>query len=180
MVRGNVALALALCVAVLVLPGCVTGIPREALQLTPDTLERRQLQTRVFETADEAELLAASAGLLQDLGFALDESETRLGVLVASKQRDATEVGQVVGAVLIAVVFWTVTPVDDVQKIRAALITRDLGPERRGIAVRLTLQRTVWDTDGNISRIEPLDDPEIYQEFFARLSKAVFLDAMEL
>lgn len=180
MPRRKGVLAAALCVALLAVTGCETRIPKEALQLTPDSLQRRQVQTRVFETDDEAELLSASAGLLQDLGFTLDESETELGVLVASKQRDATEAGQVAGAIMIAVLFGTYVATDDVQKIRAALITRDLKGERRGTAVRLTLQRIVWNTDGQISRTEPLDDPEMYQEFFSKLSKAVFLDAQEL
>ncbi len=180
MPRGKGVLAAALCVALLAVTGCETRIPKEALQLTPDSLQRRQVQTRVFETDDEAELLSASAGLLQDLGFTLDESETELGVLVASKQRDASEAGQIAGAIMIAIVFGAYLPTDDVQKIRAALITRDLGGERRGTAVRLTLQRIVWNTEGEISRTEPLDDPAMYQEFFAKLSKAVFLDAQEL
>ena len=61
--------------AALMVAGCEASIPKEALQLTPDSLARRQVQTRVFETTNEAELLAASAHLLQDLGFNLDESE---------------------------------------------------------------------------------------------------------
>jgi hypothetical protein len=161
----------------LALVACQQTVPKAALQLSPDSLQRRQAQTRVFETTDEAELLSASAALLQDLGFTLDESEVDLGVIVASKDRDATEAGQVVGAV--AVLFGARVPVDDEQKIRAALVTRKL-EERSGYAVRLTIQRIVWNTDGKVSRTEPLDDAEIYQEFFDKLSKSVFLEAQEL
>ena len=163
----------------LFLAGCAATIPKEALQLSPDSLERRQTQTRVFETADEAELLSASAALLQDLGFNLDESETELGVIVGSKERDATEAGQVAASVVVAVLFAASMPWDDVQKIRAAIITRRL-EERNGFAVRLTMQRIVWNTKGQVSKTEPLDEPEIYQEFFSKLSKAVFLEAQEL
>jgi len=166
-------------VCALVLVACQQSVPKEALQLSPDSLERRQAQTRVFETSDEAELLSASAALLQDLGFTLDESEVDLGVLVASKNRDATEVGQVVGAVAMAIVFGARVPVDDQQRIRAALVTRKL-EDRRGYAVRLTMQRIVWNTDGQVSKTEPIDDQRIYQEFFDKLSKSVFLEAQEL
>lgn len=164
---------------VLALVACQQGVPKAALQLSPDSLQRRQAQTRVFETTDEAELLSASAALLQDLGFTLDESEVDLGVIVASKDRDATEVAQVVGAVAMAIVFGADVPVDDEQKIRAALVTRKL-EERNGYAVRLTMQRIVWNTDRQVSRTEPLDDPAMYQEFFDKLSKSVFLEAQEL
>jgi hypothetical protein len=164
--------------AALMVAGCEASIPKEALQLTPDSLARRQVQTRVFETTNEAELLAASAHLLQDLGFNLDESEVELGVVVASKDRDATEAGQVAASLLLAML-GVAMPWDDEQKIRASIITREL-KERNGYAVRLTMQRIVWNTQNQISKTEPLDDPEMYQEFFAKLSKAVFLEAQEL
>jgi hypothetical protein len=176
--RAAVRIAGALVGAVL-LVGCQQGVPKEALQLAPDSLQRRQAQTRVFETRDEAELLSASAALLQDLGFTLDESEVDLGVIVASKKRDATEVGQVVGAVALAVLLGTRVAVDDEQRIRAALVTREL-EDRRGYAVRLTIQRIVWNTDGQVSKTEPIDDERIYREFFDKLSKSVFLEAQEL
>jgi hypothetical protein len=162
-----------------VLAACAEQIPKEALQLSPDSLERRQAQTRVFETDNEAELLSASAALLQDLGFNLDESEVDLGVIVASKERDATEADQVAASILLAVLFGVAMPWDDEQKIRAAIITRHL-EDRNGFAVRLTMQRIVWDTQGQVSETEPLDDPEMYKEFFGKLSKAVFLEAQEL
>lgn len=176
--RGAVRLAATVACA-LALVACQQSVPKAALQLSPDSLQRRQAQTRVFETSDEAELLSASAALLQDLGFTLDESEVDLGVIVASKNRDATEVGQVVGAVAVAVLFGAPVPVDDEQKIRAALVTRKL-EERSGYAVRLTMQRIVWNTDGKVSKTEPIDDARIYQEFFDKLSKSVFLEAQEL
>lgn len=163
----------------MILAGCEQGIPKEALQLSPDSLERRQAQTRVFETEDEKQLLSASAALLQDLGFTLDESEVDLGVIVGSKDRDAVETGQVVTSIAVAVLLGTALPWDRNQKIRASVVTRDLD-ERQGYAVRLTMQRIVWNTQGQISKTEPLDEPEMYQEFFDRLSKSVFLEAHEL
>jgi hypothetical protein len=161
------------------LAACAQGVPKEALQLSPDSLQRRQLQTRVFETEDEMQLLSASAALLQDLGFNLDESETELGIIVASKERDATEAGQVAGAVLLAVLIGYIPDIDDEQRIRASLVTRRL-EDRNGYAVRLTMQRIVWTDSGLVSKTEPLDEPGIYQEFFAKLSKSVFLEAQRL
>jgi hypothetical protein len=159
--------------------GCQSTIPQDALQLAPDSLARRQVQTRVYQTDDEAELLSASAALLQDLGFNLDESEVDLGVIVASKEREAEEAGQIAGSIILAVLFGVNKPWDDNQKIRAAVVTRKLGAGA-GYSVRLTLQRIVWNNQRQVSKIEPLDDPEIYQEFFDKLSKSVFLEAQEL
>ena len=168
-----------LCIVLLAgsLAACADRIPRQALQLTPESLQQRQLQSRYFETVEEAAILSAAAAVLQDLGFNLDESETDLGVLVASKQRDATEVGQIAGAIVLAIFTGAVVPIDDHQKIRASLVTSPSGEEEKRVTARITFQRIVWNTDGNISRNESIDEPEIYREFYSKLSKSVFLEA---
>jgi hypothetical protein len=159
----------------LALCGCADKIPKDALQLQPDSMKLRQLQTRSFDTSDEMQLLSAGAGVLQDIGFAIDESETHLGLIVGSKDRDAVESGQVAGAIVMAVLFGAYTPIDKNQKIRASLVTRENGAKK--INVRITVQRLIWDTTGKLSRIESVEDADIYQQFFEKLSKAVFLNA---
>ena len=171
--------AVALALIGLGLWSCTDRIPEDALLLSPETLEMRRLQSRYFDTREEAAILTAGAGVLQDLGFILDESEVELGVIVGSKDRDATEAGQVVLSIVLALLVRTNPTWDDEQKIRASVITRKL-EERNGYAVRLTMQRIVWNTQGQVSRTEPLDEVEMYQEFFDKLSKAVFLEAQEL
>jgi hypothetical protein len=79
----TVFLALSACL----LAGCTTRVPKEALSLSPQSIKTRQLQTRYFDTNDEKNIISSCNAVLQDLGFNLDESETDLGVLVASKQR---------------------------------------------------------------------------------------------
>ena len=160
--------------------GCEQTIPKDALKLSPESLSQRQAQTRHFDTTDEAMLLSASAAVLQDLGFNLDESETELGLVVASKDRDATEAGQIIGAILIAVLTGVPVPIDKTQKIRASLVTRPFGESEDKMAVRVTFQRVVWNDAGQISKTEALTEPELYQEFFSRLSKSVFLEAHEI
>jgi len=162
------------------LSGCQPKIPKEALELSPQSLEMRQLQTRYFDTTDEQTILVSSAGLLQDLGFNIDESETELGFILGTKDRDAKDAGQIVGAVLLAVLTGTYVPTDDHQKMRACVITHPAGENKERIAARVTFQRIVWNTQGKISTRECITDPEIYQEFFSKLSKAVFLEANDI
>lgn len=159
---------------------CAT-VPKDALRLEPDSMEKRQLQTRRFDGIAEPDLLAASAGVLQDLGFNLDESESRLGLIVASKQRSAVEPGQVTGAMLLALL--GVTPVwDRTQRIRVCLVARPASddPANRSFLVRVTFQRMVWDTSNNVSRVEAIEEAEIYQQFFDKLAESVFLEAQKI
>lgn len=159
------------------LGGCTATIPKDALALHEESLAERQLQTRRFDTGDEQRLLVAGAGLLQDLGYTVDSSQPTLGVIVASKSRDATDGGQVVGAVVIAALLGVRSEVDRDQKIRVSLVTT---PHGGYTTLRATFQRVVWNTAGQVSRAEFVGDPKIYQEFFEKLSKAVFLEANQI
>lgn len=165
------------CLALLPLGACQQGVPARALALTPESLQNRQMQTRRFSSDDEAKVLAACAGVVQDLGFTIDASESRLGLIVGSKDRDATDAGQIAGAVLVAILTGASTPVDKNQKIRVSVVTHVAGGQT---AVRVTFQRTIWNTQGQVSRLEFINDPEIYREFFDKLSKSVFLEAQQV
>ncbi|WP_294488203.1 hypothetical protein [uncultured Mailhella sp.] len=236
---------LMLCVTLLA--GCSTQIPRDALLLTPDSLQSRQMQTRRFDTTDKAAMLAAATGVLQDLGFNLEEAEVPLGVLVGSKKRDASSTTQLAGAFIIAALGGGQVPVDSHQTIRVSMVMREntgapgsRAPMKslsaaeltsvradieRNIAaglrknysrdvsdkaarqaadnavkvieadikkilsvqssggesiVRVTFQRIIFDTAGQITRAEQINDPAIYREFYDKLSKSVFLEAHEI
>ena len=70
--------------------GCVAPTQSEEFfQLSPQSPAHRAMQTRMFETADAKELLSASAAVLQDLGFQVEESVRDLGFLRATKERSA-------------------------------------------------------------------------------------------
>lgn len=172
--------ALVLVALMILSAGCAPAVPREALTLSPQTIELRQLQTRYFDTKDENMILSSCNAVIQDLGFNLDESETDLGVLVASKQRDATDIGQIVGSIFMALLTGVATPVDDEQTIRVCLVTCPCGEELDRMSVRVTFQRIIVNTQGQVSRREGVVDPKIYQEFFNKLSQSVFLEAHEV
>jgi hypothetical protein len=192
-------------IAALALAACAERTtPGELLQLSPESSANRAMQTRAFDAADETELLSASAAVLQDLGFQISESEREVGFLRAAKERSAREYGQEIarGGVLVLTTALTVLgalgggggnaivlmPTDLHQQINASLITRPL-PHKRRLEVRVLFYRLVWQSDGQSGnqyiepgkqRMEMIRDPEIYQQFFARLSKAVFLEAHKI
>lgn len=173
-------ITIGLLVLVLSIAGCQSAPPERALQLPPASLDVRQLQTRRFADIDEAKLLAASAGVLQDLGFNLDESETELGLIVASKRQSASDPGVEEFMQLLNIFADIEIVVDRDQRIRASLVSWPVPNENAEYFVRVTFQRVVWNTENAISKRETLSDPVLYQEFFDRLSKSVFLEAQSL
>jgi len=166
-------------VSIVFITGC-KSMPKDALTLSPKSLAERQMQTRKYETGNEGKILSACAGLLQDMGFNLDESETKLGLITSSKMRSAENAGQIAGAILIALLGGGATPVDKEQKMRASVVTRPIGEQANYVAVRVTFQRIVWNTHGQVTKSESIIDPAVYQEFFNKLSKAIFLEGHEI
>ncbi len=162
--------------AIVVLVGCVP-LPNDALKLSPSSLEDRQMQSRVYEDVSEVEILSACVGIIQDLGAKITETETDLGLIVGEKMRDATEAGQVIGAVVLALL-GSYAPIDKQQKIKFSLVTTPVSSEKdnQRWLVRLTVQRIVWNTENQVSRIEAVRDPAIFQGFFEKLDKSLFLE----
>lgn len=155
-----------------------------ALTLGADSMASRQMQMRRYDTHDEAAILAATAGVLQDLGFIIDEAAPKSGLVVASKDREAIQAQQVAGqlfiAALVAALGGRADPQwDQVQKIRVSIVTK---PSADGAAtvVRVTFQRVVWNNKLQISHVDTIDVPDIYQKFFDKLSQAVFLEAHQI
>jgi hypothetical protein len=173
------AVVTSLILSVLVLTGC-TNIPKDAFQLSATSLEERQLQSRKFSTLDDKLLLSSGASVLQDLGYVIDESNVSLGVLTASKTAEAENTGQIIGAVMIALLTGSVMPTDDEQKIRICLVLQESLEDSSSSVARITIQRIIWDTQGKISRVESIKAPELYQAFFDKLSKATFLEANQI
>ncbi|MCD8503724.1 MAG: hypothetical protein LRY56_00615 [Burkholderiaceae bacterium] len=224
--RRMLGLPISLPVLALPLPllatGCVAPMPPDAFQVSEDMLGQRQRQSRRFNGISEQDILVASSNVLQDMGFNLENSEVSLGVMTANKQRDATNAGEVVGAVFLALMFGVMAPVSKSQSIRVSLVVQPAGSESAiapsfagastatgssplkaakkaveslpakdkeavvaaaqkpgNYVVRVTFQRVVTRTDNSIY-VETIDEAEIYQEFFDKLSKSVFIEGQEI
>lgn len=169
--------------------GCVPQPtqPAEFFQLSPESSANRAMQTRFFETRADNELLSASAAALQDLGFQVEESVREVGFLRAAKERSAREYGQYRNQFFVWLLSLghLVIPVDLHQKIAASIVIRPVNQDHLRQEVRIIFYRVVWKGEGQADRnyippgeqkMEMIRDPEIYQQFFAKLSKAVFLE----
>ncbi|MEI7606116.1 MAG: hypothetical protein WCJ64_01905 [Rhodospirillaceae bacterium] len=141
------------------------------------------LETRRYDTANQAAVLTATTQVLQDLGFTISESAPDVGVLVGSKQRDAEEAGQITGQVAL-----TVMPAllgsyhnpdwDKEQTIVVDVVVTPIQNSKQ-VDVRTTFDRKILTKNG-LRRAELIDDPEIYKQFFNKLSGSIFLEGHEI
>ena len=180
-----------LAAALLALAGC-HSIPADALKLAPESALNRELQTRRYDDTSEPELLAACAGVVQDLGFNLDGSESKLGLIAASRSltsrrplNDREITGSIAYTALVPLIYGPITAytmiagIKEPQTVRISLVTSpgDPGPNPAA-TVRLTAQRVVYSDERHtrVLKAEPLNDPEFYREFFNRLAKSAILE----
>ncbi len=161
--------------------GCAS-IPTGFLKPSEGYLQTRELQMRQYDTTDQEKIMTSVAGLLQDLGFTLDASETQVGFVAASKKADATNKGQVFLMALLGGLGHNpqaVQQCDKSQVIKASVITKPSLDGKKTV-VRVTFQRIVWNMANQINRVETLKDPAMYQKFYDSLSKAIFLEAQQI
>jgi hypothetical protein len=167
------------------LAGC-QSMPKNLLVLPADYLSARQQQSRKYATTDEKKVMQASAGALQDLGFTIDKSEMDLGMVVSSKNRTAVSAGQVTAAItadVACIVFGCYSNLygqtDKTQKIQASVVV-NASLAKDSTVTRVKFQTIVWNASGQVSRFETIKDPKIYQDFFERVSKAIFLEEQKI
>ncbi len=163
-------------------------------QLSPSSTKYRVLQSRIIETSNDSELHSASAAVLQDLGFQIEESITDIGMLRAVKERSAREYSQEItrGFVFLLGLLGrqvTLIPIDLHQQIAAILVIHPIENSSSRFNVRIVFYRTIWKSDGSsgsqaippgLQSMEMIYDAKIYQQFFAKLSKSVFLEIHQI
>jgi hypothetical protein len=137
------------------LAGCAPTAEQQSAAMAPTAAASavRARESRRFDTADRVAMLQATVGVLQDLGFAIEESQAQQGVVVGSKPAGA--------------------------RIRAQVALRPAADGRATI-VRATFQRVIPRPGAMLAYGETLDDPAIYQGFFEKLAQSLFLTAHEI
>lgn len=163
---------------VVLFSGCA-NTQQNLYTLDKDYLERRNIETRVFDTKNEKELLTASAQVLQDLGYSIKESNVNLGLITAEKNSDVTtkagKVALTTLSILSIAAGGSETTYEDVQKFYVNIVTTPT--KEKTTKVRVLFTRKSWDNKGNLFKVEKITDTKTYQQFFDKLSQSVFLTA---
>jgi len=184
-VRSRIRIAGAL-LALSLLSACqTTNDVAKAIGKPPENaVALRALQTRRFDSQNDKVLLEATTQTLQDLGFTISEASSDVGVIVASKQRDAHESGQVAAqiglTIMMALLGGVNTPTwDQEQTIRVTVSALPVSNARQ-TEVRTSFDRILINNHGHAWKAELLMEPQLYKEFFEKLSAAAFLEAHQI
>ncbi|HPQ81171.1 MAG TPA: hypothetical protein PLZ86_05545 [bacterium] len=159
----------ALILLVASIAGCVWGS-----KAPPKTqLEIREFQTRAFDTKDHRLVMKAVLAVLQDDGYAIKNADKDLGFISASKDVD-----------LGGAPFWIWGSGSKNnarwKKLRVLDATVNITEAGAQTRVRLSLQQKILDNLGGVINAGPVNDPKVYQDFFVKVDKGLFLQKENL
>jgi len=75
--------------SLIALAGCAATTPANVVGAGTQ-LETRQIQTRQYDTLDKPMTMRSVIATLQDLGFTIDQADTELGTITATRLHDYT------------------------------------------------------------------------------------------
>jgi hypothetical protein len=158
------------------LTGCVSPLQRDTSQFT--ALQLRAMQTRTYEGQDPKATLKTVLNVLQDEGFLVDHGNTELGLLHGSKTIEEIS-AQSFGTtpVFLERSFGAFGPIIDAVTIEATANVSDFGAQTK---VRVNFQRKVTNSRGAVTFAAPVVDAKVYQEFFAKVERGLFIQGQGL
>ena len=168
--------------------GCNSVPSLETSQLTP--LQIRAIETRNYDSQDSKGMLKAVLNVLQDEGFLVDDGNTDLGLLHASRTLGGATTEKTFGAAIELFGVRTRRTPGSLLTIEATANVSEFGNQTK---VRLNFQRrdsSLLFTGPNansavgdpyrITTATPVTDPRIYQEFFAKVDRGLFIQKQGL
>ena len=165
-------LAFALLPLVACASGGGTAVPRSPLQ-------QRELESRTYATDTKA-LMRAVLAALQDDGFIVRTADAELGLITATREsaRPASELLRAGRKVAIVMTYGIAAlfpgPKDKSSILEATANIAAFGPEAR---VRINYQLKVLDNGSRVKEVRTDFDGRVYQEFFAKVDKGLFLQS---
>ncbi|MGN0031079.1 MAG: hypothetical protein ACI37Q_03900 [Candidatus Gastranaerophilaceae bacterium] len=174
MIKNILAALFILCLA---LPVSAKKMQDDAV-ITPMTqLEKRQFQTRTYETADKPLVMKAMLNVLQDEGFIVYNANPLLGFIYGVKDFDTSDKN-----IDISKEFGLSKSRLNLNGIKVATIetTANVTEYGKNMRVRVNFKRKLLNIYGNAQFIDDVNDETYYQDFFAKVDKAIFLQKQKI
>ncbi len=146
--------------------------------ITPMTqLEKRQFQTRTYESTDKALVMKAMLNVLQDEGFIVYNANPLLGFIYGVKDFDTSDPN-----IDISKEFGLSKSRLNWNGVKVATIetTANITEYGKKMRVRVNFKRKLLNVYGNAQFIDDINDETYYQEFFSKVDKAIFLQKQNI
>ena len=148
--------------------------PRHRLDPPPTQLQIREIQSREFDTNDMKLVIKTMMNVLQDDGFIIKNVVSDMGLLCAERHMDIEHKGKII---LHKLVDGDNARWDKLQILEASANVSEFGTNTR---VRINFQIKVLDNFGCPKEVKLIQDPKVYQQFFEQVSKALFIQELEI
>ena len=146
--------------------------------ITPMTqLEKRQFQTRTYESNDKALVMKAMLNVLQDEGFIVYNANPLLGFIYGVQDFDTSDPN-----IDISKEFGLSKARLNLNGVKVATVetTANITEYGKSMRVRVNFKRKLLNVYGNAQFIDDINDENYYQEFFSKVDKAIFLQKQKI
>ncbi len=146
--------------------------------ITPMTqLEKRQFQTRTYDSTDKALVMKAMLNVLQDEGFIVYNANPLLGFIYGVKDFDTSDPN-----IDISKEFGLSKTRLNWNGVKVATIetTANVTEYGKSMRVRINFKRKLLNIYGNAQFIDDINDENYYQDFFSKVDKAIFLQKQKI
>lgn len=158
--------------------GTVPSIAKPKVVAKPTTqLEKRAYQTRAYDGIDKTTVMKAMLNVLQDEGFIVNNANPLLGFISGSKEFDVSD-----KTIDVQKEFGIKKGSLAMKGIRVATIeaTANVSEFGKEVKVRINFKRKLLNTYGNAQFIDEISDEKYYQDFFAKVDKAMFIQRQKI
>ena len=153
------------------LPACAKRQSEEII--TPLTqLQKRQYQTRTFNSGDSTAVMKGVLNVLQDEGYIVYNVNSLLGFIYGVKDFDTTDPN-----VDISKEFGLTKSRLNYNGVKVATleVAANVTEYPQNVRIRVNFKRKLLNEYGNAQFIDDVDDAEFYDEFYKKLDSAIAL-----
>ena len=133
----------------------------------PVTMTQVSQNTRSFDTDDMKKVMRAVVSSYQADNFIIKNSNSDLGVITAAKDVDVESAGE---ALVSIVLFGVFASWDKTMQVESTASVAPLGNQTK---VQVNFLGKTTDSDGDTSKVSPISDDKMYQDFFMKLHNAL-------
>ncbi len=174
MFKRLILVLLLLCFA---LPVSARKSQQETIITPMSQLEKRQFQTRTYQTIDKPLVMKAMLNVLQDEGFIVYNANPLLGFIYGVKDFDTSDPNIDISkefGLSKARLNWSGVKVATIET------TANVTEYGKSMKVRVNFKRKLLNVYGNAQFIDDVNDEKYYQDFFSKVDKAIFLQKQKI